>query len=610
MKRCVWLVLLMLISCYAIAQDSDAVYQSTKKNSYLRRQSTASRNSTDKLIKSLEKSDENATAINYEALGDANMKQEEYADAEHNFKKAIDIYKKQKNQTKVGELSRRLGQAQEMQHKYDKAITNYTTAADNIKDADAKQVNENDITRLRSPNNVAQQTNYLQHNADILQKQGKTEEAAEVYQQIARNNIDAKDVSKAKSNLENAIQIAQSPQQKTEIKKQLAEVLAVNHQYDSAISISNKLLQEATHNNDLLQQLEQLQQIASYYNQLSNYDSAIWLLENAYRLAFTKYLTIECSSITQQLTDIYQEQNKSKQATKAYQRFLDNIDTLLARDTTLVDDKLMVTTQNRIKELENDKILQAQIIVNKNRFNYFLLGSIAAVLLLSALIFRSLQAIKYKNKKIALQSLRREMNPHFIFNSLNSVNQFIAENNELEANKYLTSYSGLMRNVMENSNKDFVPMSIELEHLKKYLALEHLRFREKFDYEINVEDGIDSEAVLVPNMLIQPQLENAIWHGLRYKEQKGNLLLKIQQKQDMIIISIHDDGIGINKSKAMKTKHQKSHQSIGLYNTQQRIGLLNNLYKSHIAMNTQTSDAGTTVTFSFTKKHKSDVAKN
>ena len=103
------------------------------------------------------------------------------------------------------------------------------------------------------------------------------------------------------------------------------------------------------------------------------------------------------------------------------------------------------------------------------------------LLMLLGFIIKALYAIKTKNKEIALQSLRREMNPHFLFNSLNSVNQFIAQNNELEANKYLTSYSNLMRNTMENSNKDFVTLSNEIENLTKYLELEHLRFKDKFN---------------------------------------------------------------------------------------------------------------------------------
>lgn len=176
------------------------------------------------------------------------------------------------------------------------------------------------------------------------------------------------------------------------------------------------------------------------------------------------------------------------------------------------------------------------------------------------------------------------MNPHFIFNSLNSVNQFISENKELEANKYLTSYSNLMRNMMENSNKDFVTLNNEVEQLKKYLDLEHLRFNEKFDYEITIDDALDGDAVLVPNMLLQPHLENAIWHGLRYKEGKGFLKLDFKLKNNMVKVIVDDNGIGLTKSKELKTTNQKVHESRGMTNTRERISLLNELYKKNISL--------------------------
>ena len=189
------------------------------------------------------------------------------------------------------------------------------------------------------------------------------------------------------------------------------------------------------------------------------------------------------------------------------------------------------------------------------------------------------------------------MNPHFIFNSLNSVNQFIAQNKEREANKYLTSYSSLMRNMMESSSKDFIPLQHEIDHLQKYLELEHLRFSNQFDFVVDVEESIDTDAILAPNMLIQPHLENAIWHGLRYKETKGLLILSIKNKTSFIEITIDDNGIGIEKSNAIKTQNQKIHQSIGLQNIKERIKLLNDLYKVDIsfAVINKVNDGGTIV---------------
>ena len=243
-----------------------------------------------------------------------------------------------------------------------------------------------------------------------------------------------------------------------------------------------------------------------------------------------------------------------------------------------------------------------ELINRKNTFNYLLLGSMVVLLLFFGFIVKALYSIKTKNKEIALQSLRREMNPHFLFNSLNSVNQFIAQNNELAANKYLTSYSNLMRNTMENSNKDFVTLGNEIENLTKYLELEHLRFKDKFEFEIKVDEKLDHDSIWVPNMVVQPHLENAIWHGLRYKDGKGLLKMNVELADKKIVITIDDDGIGPTKSSELKTHNQKAHQSRGLTNTKERMTLLNELYKTKMAFTVtekESPHAGTIVEITF-----------
>jgi LytS/YehU family sensor histidine kinase len=266
-----------------------------------------------------------------------------------------------------------------------------------------------------------------------------------------------------------------------------------------------------------------------------------------------------------------------------YEQFFENFEKLIRSDTTLIDAKTFQITEDKIRQLEKEKTLKDELISKKNTFNYFLIGSVVLLLLLFLFIVKALYSIKIKNKEIALQSLRREMNPHFIFNSLNSVNQFISENKELEANKYLTSYSNLMRNMMENSNKDFISLDKEVEQLKKYLDLEHLRFQDKFDFEIIVDEALDAERVFVPNMILQPHLENAIWHGLRYLNEKGFLSLRFDLKGGKINVTIEDNGIGLTKSRELKTTNQKIYESRGLNNTKERIDLLNELYKKNIS---------------------------
>ncbi len=119
------------------------------------------------------------------------------------------------------------------------------------------------------------------------------------------------------------------------------------------------------------------------------------------------------------------------------------------------------------------------------------------------------------------------MNPHFIFNTLNSVNNFISKNDERSANRYISDFSKLMRKVLELAQEDLISLEQEIEMLSLYLKLEHLRFKDKFEYKINVEELMDTSDILIPPMLVQPFIENAIWHGLRYKESNGKLFVNV-----------------------------------------------------------------------------------
>lgn len=128
--------------------------------------------------------------------------------------------------------------------------------------------------------------------------------------------------------------------------------------------------------------------------------------------------------------------------------------------------------------------------------------------------------LKKKAQDNENRMLRSQMNPHFLFNSLNSINSFIIQNKVNEAEKYLTSFSKLMRNILENSRKETIPLRQELETIKLYLDLEAVRMENKFDYRIQISTDIDTENVQIPPLVIQPFLENAIWHGINHKEGK------------------------------------------------------------------------------------------
>lgn len=253
-----------------------------------------------------------------------------------------------------------------------------------------------------------------------------------------------------------------------------------------------------------------------------------------------------------------------------------------------------------ILRMQQKQALQDADLQQQRNIIALLLAGFVALLVAGFFILRNYRAKRRANKLLALRSLRSQMNPHFIFNSLNSINSFISKNDERSANRYLSSFSRLMRTVMEHSSHDFVPLSAELQVLELYLSLEHFRFADKFAYSFEVDPNIQADQIEVPPMLIQPYIENAIWHGLRYKETPGLLRVAFRQEGDKLIGIVEDNGIGRKRSAELKTRNQRSHQSTGLKNTAQRVELINSLYGKGVSvsiadLDEEQEDCGTRV---------------
>ncbi|MEZ5018455.1 MAG: two-component regulator propeller domain-containing protein [Flavipsychrobacter sp.] len=172
--------------------------------------------------------------------------------------------------------------------------------------------------------------------------------------------------------------------------------------------------------------------------------------------------------------------------------------------------------------------------------------------------------LEKKMALLELDALRSQMNPHFIFNTINSIQGYIIEHDEIETNKYLTSFARLMRLFLESSKKRFILLKDEIDLIKLYVTLEQLRFDDKFDFEIIVGKDIEVTRCYIPSLLLHPIIENAIKHGLIHKKTKGRLLLKITKKDTLIKILIDDDGIGRKQSAFINLKRTPTHKSRGM----------------------------------------------
>ncbi|HOY19242.1 MAG TPA: histidine kinase [Haliscomenobacter sp.] len=177
-----------------------------------------------------------------------------------------------------------------------------------------------------------------------------------------------------------------------------------------------------------------------------------------------------------------------------------------------------------------------------------------------------------------LKALRAQMNPHFIFNCLNSIKSFTLNKDSASANFYLTKFSRLIRQVLENSRSEKITLQNELSTLQLYLDMEKLRVGDKFDYEIKLDNNLEEDFIEVPPMLIQPYVENAIWHGILHKAEKGKVLIEISQRVDNVLITIADDGIGRKKAAELKSKSGSTHKSFGMKITAERLSIIKQLY--------------------------------
>ena len=294
------------------------------------------------------------------------------------------------------------------------------------------------------------------------------------------------------------------------------------------------------------------------------------------------------------LTDLENYINAKEQAIQKLQNDL-------KEQVEIVKNQQQIDLVQRDFDLEEkDKaLLQSQLNTQQ------ILIGLLSLLLFGSLVFfyflsKNVKAKRKANQLLLIKSLRTQMNPHFIFNALNSVNNFIAKNDEKAANKFLSEFSQLMRKVLDYSQKDFIAFEEEMELNELYLKLEHFRFRDKFDYHFENKIKQNNCDLEVPPMLIQPFIENAVWHGLRYKENKGKLEVSTSQENGYLIVQIKDDGIGRKKSAELKTANQKKYKSTGLENITKRIALINETYNKKYEIevtdvNTAATETGTLV---------------
>lgn len=298
------------------------------------------------------------------------------------------------------------------------------------------------------------------------------------------------------------------------------------------------------------------------------------------------------------ISDVYSEIGKSKESLKYMHMYLDFLDsnTSVQESAKIAElselyrseqrERLIAMQADSIERQRQERTLTStklEVTELKNiQKTYIIIGFVIIIVLAGIILFYRMNqtAIKQQQKEAEMLQtlLRSQMNPHFIFNSMSVIQSYIYDNDIKNSSKFLVNFSRLMRLILENSPKEFIPIATEVEILQKYLETQKLRFEDRFEFSVEIEDAMMLENAMIPPMITQPFIENAIEHGQLHTIDGGFIRIVFSKQNGMLEIKIEDNGIGRKKSE--KNKKSKAHTSMALKITRERIANLNNKYKT------------------------------
>ena len=374
-----------------------------------------------------------------------------------------------------------------------------------------------------------------------------------------------------------------------------AETLLLKKRYDEALRFFLAPLEHFRAENDQWDLMRVLLDAGKCYEGKKDAKDALPYTREGLSIAQKAYVKPYMIQGYLLLSDIFKQLNKSDSAYNFLKKYISLKDSVASQQFLwrLTNYKKEVDFKKQLEEvtlLEKDNNIKEEKLKNASLVKWVLLIGLLIIIFSGIIIYSSL-SLKRKNEKLKseheqaklkqhaseleMQALRAQMNPHFIFNCLSSINRFILKNETEPASDYLTKFSRLIRMVLINSNKKYISLEDELDMLKLYLDMERLRFKNTFDYEIIFTNSIDASSIFIPPLLLQPFAENAVWHGLMHKEGQGHLEISLKVDDKILTCTIRDNGIGRSKAALIKSKTAVKQKSMGLKLTAARLAFLN-----------------------------------
>jgi hypothetical protein len=369
----------------------------------------------------------------------------------------------------------------------------------------------------------------------------------------------------------------------------IAETLVKQQRYDTALLILTELRKYHDQHGEAARSWQLNTTLGTAYFGKKRYDSALYFTGNGLQEAYRRGLRGEyIADAFKLMSSIHKITERNDSALFYFEQYATIKDSLISDQLKgkLFEFKRIAEDEKKQSQIELLKQQARQDLLIKN----LLIAGIVLLFIMAFFIFRFLSLkrrnerlkneqlqsqLQHKATELEMQALRAQMNPHFIFNCLSSINRFILKNETETASDYLTRFSRLIRLVLIHSRSSLIPLKDEIEMLKLYLDMEKLRFKDAFDYTISFSNSINPEAISIPPLLLQPFCENAIWHGLMHKEGRGHLEISMSADQDQLTCVIMDDGVGRTKASEIKSHSGEAQKSLGLKITAERLALIN-----------------------------------
>ncbi len=538
----------------------------------------------------------NNLGIDYEELGD-------YLKAEEFYLRALKVYEDENNAEGNATILENLGNLYNLQNDYQKGLSNLMKAESIDSSLGNQQSLVIDLANIGegylSLKDYAKSLEYTFKSIYLGKKISVLSDLHTAYSNIGEAFIDIfRDDSTAKGF----------------VYMMNGNILYVKHNaiLDSALVYEQLSIARANIVHNELSLTHAIRGIGQIYTLKKDYKNAITNCQRAYKLADSLGVLQEKMDNAQILGHaLVQAGNYSTAIT--YLDIANNLkDTIYSKEKNKQIAELEVRYQNEKKKKEIEELAQKNEIQNlqidQNRYFIIGLAGLVVLIIAIALLLMRQNRINALHAKIELEQklLRSQMNPHFIFNAMTSVQNYIYKEQPQEAANYLSSVFKLMRSILESSKEEYIVVEKEIQTLKHYLILQQLCYHNKFDFSIDVDPKLDVDNITIPPMMAQPFIENAIEHGIVNKEgAKGIITVRLKMLNDMFSLEIEDNGVGREKAKEINTANSGKHLSVATNITEDRILLLNKKSKNKISMqivdlkDENNKGAGTKVIFYF-----------